>query len=93
MRILGIIFLYTFDITSGDANIYINGISSAYGNHNNGRGGSPSFYAASSTIGTAADGTGYYFNGAIDDFRLYNRALTWMEAKQLYQLALTKVKP
>ena len=83
--------VYTFDINSGDANIYINGVSSGYGNHNNGRG--TTHYAASSTIGTAADGTGYYFYGTVDDVRLYNRALSAAEVYQLFKLGQSTVRP
>jgi hypothetical protein len=33
------------------------------------------------------DGTWDYFNGTIDDVRIYNRALSRTEVQQLYKLA------
>ncbi len=41
-------------------------------------------------IGSAA-GVGEYFNGAIDDIRIYNRALTPTEIQQLYQTTETQL--
>ena len=38
------------------------------------------------TIGDYMEGRGYAFHGKIDDIRLYNRALTEEEVKELYDL-------
>ncbi len=63
--------------------VYINSVSDVSTT------GSASNYTASAgaktTIG-AAEAAAYPFNGIIDDVRVYNRALTAAEVKQLYQL-------
>jgi hypothetical protein len=44
-------------------------------------------------IGALVAGTGFYFDGAIDDVRIYNRPLTTTEIKQLYRLGGATVRP
>jgi len=39
-------------------------------------------------IGSRADSTPFYFDGTIDDVRIYNRALSAQEIQQLYQNSL-----
>ncbi len=68
-----------FTYNSGVATIYINGVAI----------GSNSFTQGSTTllplyIGSS-DGTAEYFNGSIDDVRIYNRTLTATEVKNLYE--------
>ena len=79
---------------SGNAKaaVYINGsfVSS------NGAGGTIPATTCSSlpqpTIATYEPAGGnYYFNGAVDDVRLYNRALSATEINQLYQLGSTTI--
>ena len=42
------------------------------------------------TIGDVANGRGWFFNGKIDEVRIYERVLTEAEIQQLYQLGLHK---
>ena len=70
-----------------DMTIYINGVDN--GGTYSGTGGSIAYSANSGSIGR---GIGGFFPGAIDDVRIYNRALSASEVKQLYALgAATKI--
>lgn len=51
----------------------------------------PVFPTSNATIGRGAEETVRPFKGAIDDVRLYNRALTAAEAHALYQQAQTQI--
>ncbi len=64
--------------------VYVNGVLSNSANSTLGV-GSPASYSTSIGGMGVAPGT-YTFNGKIDDVRLYNRALSATEAKQLYNL-------
>ena len=43
-------------------------------------------------FGTYEDVTDQFFNGKLDDIRIYNRALTAAEVKQLYQLGTVIIR-
>lgn len=49
-------------------------------------GGSVSVSGADAAIGSEHNGTGRFFNGKIDEVRVYNRALSAAEIKQLYNM-------
>ncbi|GEM_PF-1427023 len=77
-------------LSTGTGTIYLNGAQTATGNT-----GSPSSYALFA-IGVQdgwGDGVGGGFQGTIDDVRVYNRALSATEVKNLYNLGKVKVKP
>ncbi len=66
--------------TNGPASIYINGVLNASGNS-----GTPVSGLGALNIGD--DGFGdYFFNGLIDDVRVYNRALSPDEVRRLYNM-------
>jgi hypothetical protein len=48
--------------------------------------------SAIAAIGSQDDGSVDYFDGQMDDVRIYSRALTAAEVKQLYQLGGVKIK-
>lgn len=52
----------------------------------------PSAGFGRTAIGRAGDFTGQYFPGIIDDVRIYSRALSAAEVKQLYQLGKVKLR-
>lgn len=78
----------TWDGSIGNANnvrIYINGTESAYQISDTGVGTLESDAANNFTIGARSlTGSQRYFDGAIDEVRVYNRVITASEAKQLY---------
>jgi len=70
-----------------DMDIYVNGVDD--GGSYSGSGGSMVNTTGSLRLGTFTDcsGTGNYsINGGVDDVRIYNRALSATEVKQLYNL-------
>jgi hypothetical protein len=69
-------------------NLYINGADD--GGTYNGTGGSLEYTTAPSKIGT--DGA-YYFNGVIDDMRVYNRALSAAEIQTLDNASSGTIPP
>ena len=65
--------------------IYINGVD--VGGTYSGSGGNISYVSSIMRLGSrgGADGCpAVYLNGALDEFRIYNRALSAQEVKQLY---------
>ncbi len=71
--------------STNNVRIYINGVESAYQISDMGLGGLESDAANNFTIGARSiSGSERYFDGAIDEVRVYNRVLTASEAKQLY---------
>jgi len=65
-------------IGGNDINIYIDGILSQGSLTNNGV-----YYVSANAIRSGFGGSGY-FNGSLDDIRVYSRALSAQEIKQLY---------
>ncbi|MGZ3533564.1 MAG: LamG domain-containing protein [Vulcanimicrobiaceae bacterium] len=65
----------TYDVTSGNRAIYLDGNRVA---------NDTAFPFTGNTVGTIGQGVGTYWPGKIDDMRLYNRALSATEVKQLY---------
>jgi hypothetical protein len=65
-----------------DMEVYINGIDD--GGSYSGSGGSLAYSSGDSSIGRE-NGAQYYFDGVIDDVRLYDRVLSASEVWQLYQ--------
>jgi len=65
-------------IGGNDINIYIDGILSQGSLTNNGV-----YYVSANAIRSGFGGSGY-FNGSLDDVRIYSRALSASEIKQLY---------
>ncbi len=68
-----------------DMDIYINGVD--VGGTYSGSGGNISYVSSIMRLGSrgGADGCpAVYLNGALDEFRIYNRALSAQEVKQLY---------
>ncbi|MDQ5961468.1 MAG: hypothetical protein QG581_389, partial [Patescibacteria group bacterium] len=80
--------LVTWDGSENASNthIYINGIESNYLVRNNGVGTKGSDAGASLLVG----GPNRFFDGAIDDVRVYNRALSASEISDLYQMGGVK---
>lgn len=74
----------TYSATAGTV-VYINGVASGSAGVN-GRGGSAAthFNIGSCTSSTGCSGTVDVFTGTIDDARVYNRALSAAEVRQLY---------
>ncbi len=71
--------------TVGNVKIYINGVESAYQITDNGIGSLESDAANDFTIGGRMNiGSERYFDGLIDDVRVYNRAVSATEVKQIY---------
>jgi hypothetical protein len=68
----------TDDIASGVVNLYLNGVLDTQFTGKSG----PTAESGLAQIGT--DTSGEYFKGNIDDVRVYNRALSAAEVKQLY---------
>ncbi|MFA5175558.1 MAG: LamG-like jellyroll fold domain-containing protein [Patescibacteria group bacterium] len=71
---------------NGEVKLYVNGIqkvSTVF---------TPNLSSATNQIGRIGNETPYDFNGLIDDVRLYNRALSLNEIKQLYALGGGKVR-
>ncbi|MHB1162907.1 MAG: LamG domain-containing protein [Minisyncoccota bacterium] len=80
--------VFTRDASAQIVNLYIDGVlDSQFG------------YTDTGPISTSAGGhsislagTTYSFNGSVDDVRVYNRALSAQEVKQLYNLSRTTLK-
>jgi hypothetical protein len=64
--------------------IYVDGVD--IGGIYSGTGDAISYTASNAQIGAAGAWSSLYFNGLIDDVRIYNRALTFDEIKRLYNL-------
>ena len=74
--------------SSGTANFYVNGLLSGTANQSS---GTPVAGTANVTIGNIPGG-GRAWDGSLDDVRIYNRALSATEIRQLYnQGAATKI--
>jgi len=67
---------------TGIANLYVNGAQSGAANQNSGAPTPSGGWAV--VIGAGAPKNGYFFNGAIDDLRVYSRVLGANEISQLY---------
>ncbi len=63
----------TVDYTSKQISIYVNGVLSNTTNATAMTAGAPTTGSISGSIGTALNGTGNFFNGNIEDFRIYNQ--------------------
>lgn len=68
----------------GAVRIYLNGLLDTL--NNKGAGGIPPQINAPITISKTNPGSQFFFNGLIDDVRIYNRALTEQEVWQLYTI-------
>src|SRR3989344_1234060 len=75
---------------SGVANIYVNGAISGTANQSS---GSPVNGTSNVAVGRRIASSNQEFDGSIDDVRIYNRALSAQEVKQLYGAGQAKVKP
>lgn len=77
---------YTYDVTSGTRYIYLDGVQVATDT------AAPAYSGTTATyIGRFGGTANEYFNGKVDDVRLYNRALTANEVKVLYSAANGKI--
>ena len=74
-------------LSSATATLYINGAVSGTPDQTN----TIVTSAFTTAIGTRGSAAAFYFNGKIDDVRLYSRALSAEEIKQLYNLGSAKV--
>ena len=73
------------DKADNSLRLYING--ALYSTYQNAAVGASTFYNPSGGAGIGGKtSAGYYFNGNIDDVRIYNRALSATEVLQLYNL-------
>jgi len=70
--------------------LYVNGVARATNNTNDRT--ITTTTSGKINIGAAGDFDVYYFDGGIDDVRIYNRALTPAEVKQLFQLGQVKIR-
>lgn len=70
----------TSDGTNTGIDFYLNGVR-----YNNDSNTNPSGWAVDKVIGRIYDSPGYYFQGSIDDVRVYNRKLTTQEVLDLYR--------
>jgi len=75
----------TYDFSTGEQKLYLNSLEIASQNTNKDISGSPESIVLGSVIGH----NGYFFNGTIDEVRIYNRALSEDEIKALYYEGLT----
>jgi len=73
-------------ISANPTALYVNGIL----NGTSGDGGGAAIIATPLTIGRSDSLAGEYFNGTIDEVRIYNRSLSAGEIKQLYYSNLNK---
>jgi len=80
---------YTFTWTSTSSALYMNG--SVIGT--NGTAPNPSLVSSDFTIGEQGYGYSTYFLGDIDDFRIYNRALSTSDIIQLYNYTAPVTSP
>jgi hypothetical protein len=80
--------VYTYNTSSG-SKLYINGVQVGQ-NSGTARGSNAATLGA---LFRNAANANNYFNGAMDDVRVYNKTLSAAEVKQLYQLGTMKVKP
>ena len=78
-----------FDRTGDQGRIYINGINKAEGTMTT----DPLSNDATTKIGCVHEETSdsYYFNGTIDDLRIYNRVLSAEEVQELYEEGLPEL--
>ncbi len=79
--------VYTYDVVAGSRTMYRNGVSVA----NETSGVAPYTGDTSGHIGKWISSEEW--QGKIDDVRIYDRALTATEAKQLYNLGQVKIQP
>ena len=82
----------TWDGTNVAANVgvYLNGVALSHSFNTNGVGSKVDDSSYSLTIGDNGSNT-RYFDGEMDDFRVYNRVLSASEIQQLYSQGSTKV--
>jgi Thermolysin metallopeptidase, alpha-helical domain/Concanavalin A-like lectin/glucanases superfamily/Secretion system C-terminal sorting domain len=75
-------------VKSGDSRLYVNGVQAAQSN---------TTYSVISPTNLLRIGSGYlngrFFNGILDDIRIYNRALTSTEVAQLYNSEVPTTNP
>jgi hypothetical protein len=81
-------FSYDKNAGSDQVKIYVNGVQTATGTYSTAIGTNSNKIA----IGVEQDG-GDYWPGAIDEVRVYSRALSASEVQQLYQAGLRRIKP
>jgi len=77
----------TYDRNSGDAIIYRNGINVGSGNYQ----GTITGNNNKLILGKRNESDSYYYNGYMDEVRIYNRALSAGEVTRLYNLTKPKV--
>ena len=70
-------------LSNSQVNLYINGLNDSSRQFNNFSSVTSTSYGLS--IGRLGTG-GYYFNGKIDEVRMYDRALSALDVQALYQL-------
>lgn len=75
-----------FDTTANRIYIYVNGVEVL----NEVENGTPETNTGNVDMGSV-EALGQFVNGSMDDVRIYTRALTPAEAKQLYQLGVVKI--
>lgn len=76
--------------TGNTVSVYVNGVSDATPVTNSSQGAVVIDDGNPPSIGRQSNSNVQFFNGMIDDVRVYNRALTAAEIKQLYQAGNTK---
>jgi hypothetical protein len=79
-------FVVATQTAPNQRNLYVNGVLEATANEVY-SGGAPTIW----TIGKRADSSAYYFNGQLDEVRIYNRALSGTEITNLYNLGAEKL--
>ena len=80
---------YTLVWTGSGTTLYQNGVSIG----TNGTAPAVSNIANAFVLGRQGSAAGNFFPGAIDDFRIYNRALSPTEVQALYHLGTALVRP
>ncbi len=73
---------------SGTTNLYVNGTLSGSANQSS---GSPSTSTFNTNVAAKGNGIANFYNGSIDDVRIYNRVLTATEISQLYSQGVATV--
>ena len=73
----------TQTIVAQDIHIYVDGVETTYQTNTDGSGARDDDSAQSVRIGSSSSGN--FFDGLIDEVRVYNRALTEAEIRQLYK--------
>ena len=81
-----VVVVWDGSVTAANVKIYVNGVLQSHSTDHNGAGTRASDAAGNVNIGRSASVSGRFFDGGIDEVRVYNRAFTQTEVTNLYNL-------